>query len=326
MLRHILFPFTIFLLITTGYSKSWVPEGWTPEKWFRENRSPRTANYDIQVVLNWPEKSLSGSERIHWRNTGTKATNEFPMHLYMNAFRGPQTCFIREGGLKGCPKANDPKDWGYCKLNWVSLDGQLLSGHPGEDDSVYWVKLPRMVQPGETIHIEVNWQTRFPRLGTRSGFAGHFLMAAQWYPKAGVYTGENWNCHAYHRNTNFYSDFGIYNVEISMPKMLLPAFTGTCLTNQGPSNQELDAHQDPKIEINCIYKIHAEDVHDFALAVMPKLCWSYKKFEYRGIQIFYFYQPENLNSLLSQHEAIKAALRTSAELLFPYPYPVPNSC
>lgn len=290
-----------------------------PDRWFEQAKSPRVANYRIQAVLDWGQKSLQGQETISWRNTGTAPTSEFPLHLYLNAFKGPQSLFQRES-FEGSLSA-DPKDWGYCRLLGAKLGGQVLQGHFGQDETVYWVKLPRAVAPGETVQVEIAWESRFPRIVSRTGWAGHFLMAAQWFPKVGVYRKAAWICHPYYANTEFFADFGVYDVELSLPNALLLAHGGTCIP-QPSAGGDRDAVADPARPLNAIWKLHAEDVHDFAWAVMPARSWGYKHFEYRGVQIFYYSEGRNADLLPRQHEAVKAALRASAEWFFPYPYPV----
>jgi len=289
---------------------------WTPERWFEQPKSPRVANYQIQAALDWAGKTLEGRETISWRNTGTAPTSDFPLHLYLNAFKGPKSLFQREGRLPR--ERSNPDAWGYCRLTSARAEGKELQGHFGEDETVYWVRLPRLVQPGESIQVEITWESRFPKLRERTGWSGLFLMGAQWFPKVGVYQRDAWTCHAFHRNTEFFADFGVYDVELSLPNGLLLAHTGTQTNFKDAS----DITKDPKRPLNVIWKLHAEDVHDFAWAVMPEASWGYKFFEYRKTQIFYFAQSENLDNLPRQHEAIKAALRTSAEWFFPYPYPV----
>ncbi len=307
--------------------------GWSPTRWFEKPLSPRIANYRISAVLDWPAKVLDGEETITWRNAGTAPTDEFPLHLYLNAFKGPQSLFVKESGgrLRGdtLGRKDSEGSWGYCRLKSVKLDGVALKGHPGEDDTVYWVKLPRPVKPGESISLDIAWQSRFPKVFARSGWGGGdtperatFLMAGQWFPKVGVYEGSSWNCHAYHANTEFFSDFGVYDVELSLPNLLRLAHTGTAVPYTGEDKVQYDARPDPKRSTNFLWTLHAEDVHDFAWAVMNKRSWGYKRTEYRGTQVFYFYQPERQANLRRQQEATEAALRLSAEWYFKYPYPV----
>ena len=301
---------------------------WTPEKWFDRPKSPRIANYRIQATLDWIHKTLDGQETISWRNEGFAATQEMPLHLYLNAFKGPQTLFSREGGWDWASgdsgRMSDAHAWGYCQLRDVHMEGQTLQGHYGEDESVYWLRLPRPVIPGETIQLEIRWESRFPRIAARSGWSGKspqesgFLMAAQWFPKVGVYQNAQWNCHAYHANTEFFADFGVYDVELSVPNALLLAHTGT----QTNFKTLEDIPKDPHNPDNVIWKLHAEDVHDFVWAAAPLQGWKYQRYDYRGVQVFYYYQPGNLPSVERQRTAVQAAMKYSADWYLPYPYPV----
>jgi hypothetical protein len=296
---------------------------WTPDHWFDKPKSPRIANYRIQAALDWQAKTLEGEESLTWHNTGKAATAEFPLHLYLNAFKGPQSQFFKENGGRLGPVARgwDPADsrqWGYCRLLSVRFEDKGLEGHFGEDETVYWVKLPRAINPGESIRLDIKWESRFPKAYQRAGWGGDFLMGSQWFPKAGVYEGDRWNCHGYHAATEFFADFGTYDVDLSLPNALLLAHTGT-LTNF--KSQE-DIARDPKRKLNVIWKLHAEDVHDFAWAVMPQASWGYKSFEYRGVQVFCYYQPENLANFDRQRLAVQVALKHAGEWYFPYPYPV----
>ena len=125
---------------------------WTPDRWFERPRSPRIANYQIEAALDWKEKALAGQETLTWRNTGTAPTAELPLHLYLNAFKGPQSLFFKEkGGVPGpARRLGGPgaRHWGYCRLLSVRMEDRQLDGHFGEDETVYWVRLPRPVAPG----------------------------------------------------------------------------------------------------------------------------------------------------------------------------------
>ena len=214
---------------------------WTPERWFDRPRSPRVASYKVEAALDWKEKVLDGQETLTWRNTGSAPTAELPLHLYRNAFKGPQSLFFKEKGGALGPQAGgwlagDVRHWGYCRLDSVHMENRLLDGHFGEDETVFWVRLPRPVGPGETIRLEIAWESRFPLVHTRTGWSRDFLMGAQWFPKAGVYEGDRWNCRAYHAGCGFFSDFGNYDVALSLPNALLLAHTGTLVNFKTPED------------------------------------------------------------------------------------------
>ncbi len=212
--------------------------------------------------------------------------------------------------------STEHSSWGYCQLRSVEMNGKALLGHDGEDETVYWVALPRPVAPGETIHLEVAWENRYPKVFARSGWSEDFLMSGQWFPKVGVYQGDRWNGHAYHANTEFFSDFGVYDVALSLPNALGLAHTGT------QTNFVTEVEKDPRRPLNVIWRLHAEDVHDFAWAVRPSATWREPAmYEYRGVQVFYYLNERNRGSFARQRRAVENALRWSEEWYFKYPYP-----
>ncbi|MBK9795448.1 MAG: M1 family metallopeptidase [Holophagaceae bacterium] len=296
------------------------PRTWTTEQWFDKPRSPRIANYRIEATLDFEHKTLEGRETLSWRNTGTAPTRELPLHLYLNAFKGPQSLLMKESEGRLGPtrqeRSREAASWGYCRLISARMEGRELSGHDGEDETVRWLNLPRAVAPGETIHLEITWENRYPKVFARSGWAGNFLMSGQWFPKVGVYQGDRWNCHAYHANTEYFADFGVYDVALSLPNALGLAHTGT------QTNFVTEIEKDPQRPLNVIWRLHAEDVHDFAWAVMPEESWRKPAmFEYRGVQVFYYIHGPNRGNFQRQRRAVENALRWSEEWYFKYPYP-----
>ncbi len=305
-------------MVSMGLAAS--PRTWTPEKWFDKAKSPRIANYRIEATLDFEHKTLAGRETLTWRNAGTAPTKELPLHLYLNAFKGPQSLFVKESGgrlrFDRMADASAAATWGYCRLISAQMEGRELTGHDGEDETVRWLELPRPVAPGETIHLDLTWENQYPKVFARSGWAEDFLMSGQWFPKVGVYQGDRWNCHAYHANTEFFSDFGVYDVALSLPNALGLAHTGT------QTNFVTEIEQDPKRPLNVIWRLHAEDVHDFAWAVAPRESWRRPAmFEYRGVQVFYYVNGPNRSNLQRQRRAVENALRWAEEWYFKYPYP-----
>ena len=293
-------------------------DAWTPDHWFESPQSNRVANYRIQAQLDWPDRTLAGQETITWRNTGSAATQELPLHLQLNAFRGPQTAF----GLSRAPlpagQASLAQSWGYCRILSARLDNRALDGHFGEDETVYWLNLPRPVAPGESIRLDLAWESRFPRRRDACGRQGDSLMAARWFPQIGVYAGDRWNCPASQSGAGPLADFGTYDVDLSVPGHLLVAHTGTRIGAGDPETPS----PDPQRPGNTLWKLHAEDVHDFAWVALPRAAWRYRAFEYRGVRVASFFQAAGAGTIDRQVLAVQAALKHAGEWFFPYPYPV----
>ena len=65
-----------------------------------------------------------------------------------------------------------------------------------------------------------------PRTFARTGAIGNFYFVAQWFPKIGVLEDTGWNCHQFHAATEFFSDFGIYDVKLDVPRGWIVGATG----------------------------------------------------------------------------------------------------
>src|SRR5918998_4492826 len=50
-------------------------------------RSPRNANYTIDVRLDHAARTLEGRETIRWRNISSQTATELQFHLYWNGWR-----------------------------------------------------------------------------------------------------------------------------------------------------------------------------------------------------------------------------------------------
>jgi hypothetical protein len=148
-------------------------------------------------------------------------------------------------------------------------------------------------------------------------------MAAQWFPKVGVYQGSQWTSDAHHADTEFFSDFGTYAVNVNVPRGFWLAHSGEAISYIDPvDGLKKDAWPDPADDKRMIYKLYAEDIHDFAFAMKSNLDWKRRDFSYRGVKVSLFYEPSH-HLMIDRHvAAIEASLRLTEEWYFKYPYPV----
>src|SRR5262249_33495852 len=117
-----------------------------------------------------------------------------------------------------------------------------------EDQTVLAAPLPQPVAPGETRWIRVQWTSHVPRTFARTGAVGNFFFIAQWFPKLGVLQDEGWNCHQFHWSTEFFSDYGVYDVSLTAPQGWIVGATGVERANGARGST---------------HRFYQEDVHDF---------------------------------------------------------------
>src|SRR5690606_12941528 len=136
------------------------------------------------------------------------------------------------------------------------------------------------------VRISMDFTSKLPNIFARTGWAAdNYFFVGQWFPKIGVLEKDGrWNCHQFHADTEFYSDFGKYNVKISVPKAFVVAATGSKINEVNLKNNQKTL------------TFEAENVHDFAWTTSPHYV-EYTE-NYKGIELKAFMQPEqkHLNS------------------------------
>ncbi|HEY3175214.1 MAG TPA: M1 family metallopeptidase [Candidatus Polarisedimenticolia bacterium] len=227
----------------------------------------KVAGYRIAVTLDPADHTLAGRETLTWRNVTGAATGELRFHLYLNAFKNDRTTFMKES--RGSSRGNRLREgeWGYIDIVSIKLAGgaDLLAGarfiRPDEgnpdDETVLVVPLPAPVEPGGSLAVEIEFAARLPRVFARTGYKNDFYFVAQWFPKAGVLETSGWNCHQFHGQSEFFSDFGTYDVAITVPSDYVVGATG--------SQTEATAGVDG----TTTYRFVQDGVHDFAWTADP---------------------------------------------------------
>jgi hypothetical protein len=194
----------------------------------QDNRSSR-ADYQISARVDPSERSLTGKETLTWLNRSDDRVGEAWFHLHHNAFSNTHSTHLWEtrGQLRG--RSMD-SGWGWQEVTSIrvgehELVDSIVYRAPDdgreEDRTVFSVKLPEIIPPGGRMVMEIEWHAQLPRVRRRTGVSGdgNFLLMAHWFPKLGVYEGgRGWNCHQFHASTEFYADFGSYDVTLDLPE------------------------------------------------------------------------------------------------------------
>jgi len=294
--------------------------------------SPRNASYTIDVTLDVEERMLEGSAVIEWRNTRSVATDELWLHLYWNAWRNNRSSWMLEDRIakrdehRRTPGSSRPgkHDWSWIEIDSLRLlvgqddDGPELArrfvspddGNP-DDRTVMLVALPGEVAPGESVRVSLRWRARIPRTFARTGYRGDYYFLAQWFPKLGVFESEGWNCHQFHASTEFYSDYGVYDVHMTVPDGYVVGATGREIARTENDTGTWTHHY------------YQEDVHDFAWTASPHFRVLEERFaadDLPPVEIRLLIQPEHGSQAERHFAAARAALQTYGRWAGPYPY------
>jgi hypothetical protein len=287
----------------------------------KEPLSSRQTYYKIDAKLNTVTKMVEGEMKTYWVNKSSDVVPDVHMHLYLNAFRNSESTFNKEAG-QAPDKKKENKGWIDIKkisdrngddlipsMKFISPD----DGNP-DDSTVVSIIMPKACQPGDTVFLNITFESKLPQRIIRTGYKDDFYFAGQWFPKFGVYepagmryaTYGGWNCHQFHRNSEFYSNHSVYDVSITVPKEYVVG-SGGMLLNEAVEGSEK--------KLTC----RAEDIVDFAWTAWP----SYVVYtdQWKNVRITLLLPPERKNQAERQLTAVKNALEYLEKNVGPYPWP-----
>lgn len=285
--------------------------------------SPRNASYSIDVHLDPATHRLTGSEIITWRNITASSTSELQFHLYWNAWKDERSTWMRERALSRPLRLAD-RDRSRMSVTSVKVSSSgtvrdltsaiaFIAPDDGnvDDRTVMRVPLEQAVAPGGSLTIEVAWEAVVPRPVARTGVIGSFYFLGQWFPKLGVLQDGGWNCHQFHASTEFFSDYGIYDVRMTVPTGWMVGATG------------LEQERQDQGDGTTLHRYYQDDVHDFAWTTSPDFIERTARFDEPGlppVDLRLLLQPEHAAQADRHFAAAITVLRHYGQWFGPYPY------
>lgn len=201
----------------------------------------RVASYTLEAKLDPEAHVVQGSGTIRLLNVSSAPLDHVFVHLYLNAFEHERTVFRRRAGsgMRGSDQLTSAGHIDVERFAWVEAGqenlwpaGATTPGDP-EDRTDIRVPLPRSILPGETATFELRFQSYLPSIALRTGFLGSFHMVAQWFPKLAKLEKKGFFAHfPFERFSEFYSDFGDYDVTVDVPEAFEVGGAGNIVEDQ----------------------------------------------------------------------------------------------
>ncbi len=285
--------------------------------------SQRVVAYEIAAKYDPKTHSLEGDETLTYHNLTGQPLDTFPFHLYLNGFQ-PKADWIRETKRDGTRDV----DFNKWEKNYYGADeiksfevvgqgdftSQLQFIQPDDankdDHTVVQVKLKTPIPPDGYVQFKIKFHDQFPETLERTGWKRDFLLAGQWFPKVGVWWHGAWNCHEFHGSTEFFADFGVYDVKITVPQNEIV----------GASGIKVDESNNADGTRTTTY--HGDDIHDFAWTASP----HYKLLEdtFQGsmgpVKLHIMMQDVHWDQAQRHNDILKNTLDRFEKWYGPYPY------
>jgi hypothetical protein len=313
---------------------------------FAQEYFQQKVDYSISVKLDDVRHMLMAEEAVKYTNNSTTVLNEIWFHLWPNAYKNNETAFAKAEILSGSTKFQfaSEKSRGFIDSLDFKVDGQSvkMEYHPEHQD-ICKITLNRALNPGETITITTPFRVKIPS----SAFSrlGHYLQQyqlCQWYPKPAVFDRKGWHPMPYLNQGEFYSEFGNYEVSITVPENYVIASSGEMVAN---------AEEQARIEANIaqteswmkagmvpskdtlrsasklktvVYKL--DNVHDFAWFTDKeyKIKRGSVKLERSGrtVDTWIYFTPKNAKAWANGVSYVNDAVKYYSRWVGDYPYNV----
>ncbi len=242
-------------------------------------------NYDMDVRLDDEQHRLDGTVDMEYTNHSPDELSEIFLHLWPNAYKNRNTSLGQQ------LLENGDKDFYFAKRDALGKFMELdirINGKVVEWD--YWEKMPDVAQiilskplkSGEKLEINTSFLLKIPESFSRLGHVEQSYQMTQWYPKPAVYDHKGWHPMPYLDQGEFYSEFGNFDVKITLPSNYVVGATGVLQNEEEIAflNEKVEATQKiiksngfehvdndsfpPSSGTSKTIRYLAENVHDFA--------------------------------------------------------------
>jgi hypothetical protein len=286
--------------------------------------SERIVHYEIDAKYDAVKHVVDATEVLTYHNVTGQTLDHFPFHLYQNAFQQKAT-WVSEAKRDGSRDTHyekwEDKDYGSEEIKSLEVVGQgdltaqlhYIAPDDGnkDDKTVIELRVPKPIAPGEYVQFKIAFQTQFPETQARSGYNRDFVLGGQWFPKVGVWWHGAWNCHQYHNTTEFFADFGVYDVKLTVPQFEVVGASGVKVGEVSNSDNTKTL------------TYHGDDIHDFAWTASPR----YKVKDdgvFQGqmgpVRMQILMQPAHWNQVERHERILRQSLDHFERWYGPYPY------
>ncbi len=218
------------------------------------------------------------------------------------------------------------------------------------------VRLPSPIAANSTAELDIDWSHKLPG-GPGSGhrmvqrWADTLFQPTQWYPRVAVYDDlRGWDSELYVGPSEFYNNFGTWDVSIDVPAGWIVSGTGVLQNPKEVLTASAQQRLAKVLESNAtttivgpdeigpgqataagnangrtlVWRFHADTVNDFAWATAKKFVWQATRATIPGkgaIPVHMLYLPGRANLYARAGEIARHALEFYSALWFPYQFP-----
>lgn len=244
------------------------------KKYFQQH-----VDYTIDVRLNDQSHILHAFEKLNYTNNSPDTLRFIFFHLWPNAYKNDGTAF-NEQMVENKQTAfyySKPDQRGFMDSLKFKVNNEEVSISDYNNlGDVVLLELLSPLLPNQTIEISTPFRVVIPEVFSRLGHHDQAYQISQWFPKPAVYDHKGWHPMPYLDQGEFYSEFGNFTVNISLPSNYVVAATGDLqneselkfmesrmLKNDSSLLEKLNENPTSESQIKTL-TFKQNNVHDFA--------------------------------------------------------------
>ncbi len=311
----------------------------------QKNYFQQRVEYLIKVRLDDNRHMLHGWWQMKYYNNSPDTLTVLYIHLWPNAYKNRKTPFAKQMLENGNTRFHFAKkeERGWIDSLDFQVNGQTIQWHYWDiDEEVAVLHLPQPLKPGEYITITTPFRVKIPYTFSRLGHVGKQYQITQWYPKPAVYDHKGWHFYPYVDQGEFYSEWGSFEVHITVPKHYVVGATGR-LQNKEEWQWLKEREEKTRAYLECApqcpkpdyltsqtteeYKtlVYVQDsIHDFAWFADPTYHvlsdTVHLPYSNRVVKVFALFNDEHKNTWKKATEYLKEAIYYYSLYVGEYPY------
>lgn len=197
---------------------------------FGQTYFQQQVDYVINVRLDDRAHVLHADESFMYTNNSVTTLDTIWIHLWPNAYRDRTTALCEQldshGDLDLHFATEEERGW-IDSLDFKADDVTATWGYHAEHADIAWIKLNTPLAPGQRVRISTPFRVKIPDgKFSRLGHTGQAYYITQWYPKPAVFDAQGWHAMPYLTQGEFYSEFGSFDVSITLPANYVVGATG----------------------------------------------------------------------------------------------------
>lgn len=297
--------------------------------------------YSIKAELDDTKHTIRGEETIVYRNNSPQALDFIWFHIWPNAYKHDSTALMQQ--IRNDAELSKKKEtYGTGSIDGLAFrvnnQPAATSPHPNPQYiDVIKLVLPAPLAPGDSITIQTPFVVTLPPYFSRSGYADGEFMVCQWYPKPAVFDSKGWHEFPYLDRGEFYSEYGDFDVQLTVPTAYVVGATGTLLTKQeadlykkigaeNAANRKKDPtpYKSPFQTPTKTLRYTARLVPDFAWFASKDFAIQYDTVQLasgRVVDAFSYYHPRKKTIWVNSIDYIEDAVRHYSQWVGEYEYP-----